>query len=200
MRNPDRSDLPEADLGFLTVDFCGPRVTRSSGERRNWVLWRWVGNLGMVTHGMRPITVSKGDGYEFREFAVAFPDCGYFAQCGRSHMVSGLDETSWSLACPRCTGCIPFCRCGLHSPGFRCHLAERHVGQADGLDLPDFWVYGRRVGQCADSARRSLGGNAQIHPGCCNGRGAEPTDAITAGCLSPQRGVRFWLGGRSVLR
>src|ERR1019366_5957781 len=153
-----------------------------------------------LTHGIRATTISNGAGYEFREFAVALPDCGYSAQRGRSHMVSRLDETSWSLACPRCSGCLPFCRCGLHSPGFRCDLAERHIWQTDGLDLPDFWVYGRRVGQCADSACRSHSGNAQIYAGCCNGRGAEPTDAITAGCLSPQRGVRFWLEGRSILR
>src|ERR1035441_5762018 len=57
---------------------------------------------------MRPTTISKGDGYEFREFAVAFPDCGYSAQRGRSHMVSRLDESSWSLACPVAPGVFRF--------------------------------------------------------------------------------------------
>jgi len=35
-------------LGLLTVDFHGSRVARSSGKRRNWGLWRGVGNFGMA--------------------------------------------------------------------------------------------------------------------------------------------------------
>jgi hypothetical protein len=38
----------DGDLWLLTVDFYGSRVTRSSGKRRNWGLWRGVGNFGMV--------------------------------------------------------------------------------------------------------------------------------------------------------
>jgi len=41
----------------LTVAFYGSRVTRSSGKRRNWGLWRGVGNFGILTHGMRPFTI-----------------------------------------------------------------------------------------------------------------------------------------------
>jgi hypothetical protein len=60
-------------------------------------------------------------------------------------MASRLVENGWSLACPRCARCLPFCRGGLDSSGIRRHMAERQIGQTDGLDVHGFWLYGRHV-------------------------------------------------------